>query len=55
MIGAKGLNLAVADVIVLGRALYEFYSFGSRHFLDTYSEVCPRRAWKVQRFSWWIT
>jgi p-hydroxybenzoate 3-monooxygenase len=53
--GAKGLNLAVADVLVLGRALHEFYRSGSRRLLDTYSDTCLRRVWKVQRFSWWMT
>jgi p-hydroxybenzoate 3-monooxygenase len=53
--GAKGLNLAVADVMVLGRALHEFYRSGSHHLLDSYSDTCLRRVWKVQRFSWWMT
>lgn len=53
--GAKGLNLAVADVQILARALKRFYETGSRDLLDTYSEVCLRRVWKVQRFSWWMT
>lgn len=53
--GAKGLNLAVADVRILARALKHFYDTGSRELLDTYSEVCLRRVWKVQRFSWWMT
>jgi p-hydroxybenzoate 3-monooxygenase len=53
--GAKGLNLAVADVQILARALKHFYSTGSRSLLDSYSEVCLRRVWKVQRFSWWMT
>jgi p-hydroxybenzoate 3-monooxygenase len=53
--GAKGLNLAVADVQILARALKHFYATGSRELLDTYSEVCLRRVWKVQRFSWWMT
>jgi p-hydroxybenzoate 3-monooxygenase len=53
--GAKGLNLAVADVQVLARALKHFYNTGRRDLLDTYSEVCLRRVWKVQRFSWWMT
>jgi p-hydroxybenzoate 3-monooxygenase len=53
--GAKGLNLAVADVQVLARALKHFYATGNRDLLDTYSEVCLRRVWKVQRFSWWMT
>jgi p-hydroxybenzoate 3-monooxygenase len=53
--GAKGLNLAVADVYVLARGLAEFYRSGSRELLDRYSEICLRRVWKVQRFSWWMT
>jgi p-hydroxybenzoate 3-monooxygenase len=53
--GAKGLNLAVADVYVLARAFAEFYASGKRDLLDRYSEVCLRRVWKVQRFSWWMT
>jgi p-hydroxybenzoate 3-monooxygenase len=53
--GAKGLNLAVADVRVLARAMVEFYRNGSRELLDRYSEICLRRVWKVQRFSWWMT
>jgi p-hydroxybenzoate 3-monooxygenase len=53
--GAKGLNLAVADVRVLARAIAEFYRTGSRDLLNRYSEICLRRVWKVQRFSWWMT
>ena len=53
--GAKGLNLAVADVRVLARAFAEFYSDGKTGLLERYSEICLRRAWKVQRFSWWMT
>ena len=53
--GAKGLNLAVADVRVLARAMKEFYATGRRALLDAYSETCLRRVWKVQRFSWWMT
>jgi p-hydroxybenzoate 3-monooxygenase len=53
--GAKGLNTAVADVRVLGRALVEFYESGRRELLQQYSETCLRRVWKVQRFSWWMT
>ncbi|HZO83093.1 MAG TPA: 4-hydroxybenzoate 3-monooxygenase [Candidatus Binataceae bacterium] len=53
--GAKGLNLAVADVRVLARALAEFYRTGAREPLERYSAVCLRRVWKVQRFSWWMT
>jgi len=53
--GAKGLNLAIADVRVLARAFGDFYASGSRAALDGYSETCLRRVWKVQRFSWWMT
>ena len=53
--GAKGLNLAVADVRVLARALADFYTTGRRDLLDSYSQTCLRRVWKVQRFSWWMT
>jgi p-hydroxybenzoate 3-monooxygenase len=53
--GAKGLNLAVADVQVLARGLKQFYTTGSKELLHRYSEVCLRRVWKVQRFSWWMT
>jgi p-hydroxybenzoate 3-monooxygenase len=53
--GAKGLNLAVADVCFLARAICSFYRTGSRALLDHYSETCLRRVWKVQRFSWWMT
>ena len=53
--GAKGLNLAVADVSVLARSLARFYRSGKRDGLDRYSEACLRRVWKVQRFSWWMT
>ena len=53
--GAKGLNLAVADVRVLARAITEFYRSGGKDLLDKYSETCLDRVWKVQRFSWWMT
>jgi p-hydroxybenzoate 3-monooxygenase len=53
--GAKGLNLAAADVRVLARALIEFYSARSPRLLDRYSDICLRRVWKAQRFSWWMT
>jgi p-hydroxybenzoate 3-monooxygenase len=53
--GAKGLNLAVADVRVLAEAIAEFYRSGNTHLLDHYSERCLRRVWLVQRFSLWMT
>ena len=53
--GAKGMNLAVADVRVLSGALTAHYKEGRQDLLDAYSETCLRRIWKVQRFSWWMT
>jgi p-hydroxybenzoate 3-monooxygenase len=53
--GAKGLNLAASDVLVLARALKAFYEGGRSEWLDEYSDVCLRRVWKAQRFSWWMT
>jgi p-hydroxybenzoate 3-monooxygenase len=53
--GAKGMNLAVADVRVLARALGDFYASGRTDLLEAYSETCLRRVWKAQRFSWWMT
>jgi len=53
--GAKGLNLAIADVRVLAQALARFYGSGERRLLEEYSPTCLRRVWKVQRFSWWMT
>ena len=53
--GAKGLNLAVADVRILARALKVFYASGKTDLLDQYSQTCLRRVWRVQRFSWWMT
>jgi p-hydroxybenzoate 3-monooxygenase len=53
--GAKGLNLAVADVRVMARALAEFYATGSARRLDLYSDTCLKRVWKAQHFSWWMT
>ncbi|MBI1777962.1 MAG: 4-hydroxybenzoate 3-monooxygenase [Proteobacteria bacterium] len=53
--GAKGLNLAAADVRVLAKLLGDFYTGRDGAGLDRYSEICLRRVWKVQRFSWWMT
>jgi p-hydroxybenzoate 3-monooxygenase len=53
--GAKGMNLAVADIRVLAHALTEFYRSGAKRLLDVYSETCLRRVWRAQRFSWWMT
>jgi len=53
--GAKGMNLAIADVTVLARALAEFYKTGSQDLLSRYSQACLCRVWRVQHFSWWMT
>jgi p-hydroxybenzoate 3-monooxygenase len=53
--GAKGLNLAATDVKYLSSALIEHYRDRSSHGIDHYSEVCLRRIWKAERFSWWFT
>ena len=53
--GAKGLNLAAADVWVLARAFAEFFRTGSRKRLDRYSEVCLKRVWKAVRYSCYLT
>ena len=53
--GAKGLNLAAADVRVLARAFARFYATRDGGALDEYSSTCLRRVWKAQRFSWWLT
>jgi p-hydroxybenzoate 3-monooxygenase len=53
--GAKGLNLAAADVRVLGRAFARFFKNGASEDLDRYSERCLRRVWRAQHFSWWMT
>jgi p-hydroxybenzoate 3-monooxygenase len=52
--GAKGLNLAVSDVLMLWQALQEHYR-GSPTGLAHYSDRCLRRIWKAERFSWWLT
>jgi p-hydroxybenzoate 3-monooxygenase len=53
--GAKGLNLAAADVWVLARAFDEFFRTGSRKRLERYSEVCLKRVWKAVRYSSYLT
>ncbi|HKR89451.1 MAG TPA: 4-hydroxybenzoate 3-monooxygenase [Phenylobacterium sp.] len=53
--GAKGLNLAASDVIMLNEALCEFYETGSERGLDGYSQRALARVWKAERFSWWFT
>lgn len=53
--GAKGLNLAAADVSTLAGALTEHYVSGSEVGLRNYSKSALRRVWRAQRFSWWFT
>jgi p-hydroxybenzoate 3-monooxygenase len=53
--GAKGMNLAMADVRVLSRAIEEHYKSGGEGLLKAYSATCLSRVWKGQRFSWWMT
>ena len=53
--GAKGLNLAMADVRRLATALTSFYETGSEALLEAYSARGSRRTWRAQRFSWWMT
>lgn len=53
--GAKGLNLAVSDVVYLSRALGAFYSRGSTAELDAYSATALRRVWSSVRVSWYLT
>ena len=54
--GAKGLNLAAGDVGYLSRALETYYGEKkSDSALNRYSDLCLRRVWKAERFSWWFT
>ena len=53
--GAKGLNLAAADVRVLHEGLAEYYRSGSTALLEEYSARALRRVWMATRFSWWFT
>jgi p-hydroxybenzoate 3-monooxygenase len=53
--GAKGMNLAVSDVTMLGEALVDHYRNGSGAGIDGYSARALARVWKAERFSWWFT
>jgi p-hydroxybenzoate 3-monooxygenase len=53
--GAKGLNLAISDVVYLREALTGYYRDGSEKGLDEYSDRALARVWKAVRFSWWMT
>src|SRR6478735_5996940 len=53
--GAKGMNLAMADVRILARALADFYASGREDELRAYSQACLARVWRAEHFSWWMT
>ena len=53
--GAKGLNLAAGDVNTLYRLLLKVYREGRPDAVQRYSDICLRRVWKAERFSWWMT
>jgi p-hydroxybenzoate 3-monooxygenase len=53
--GAKGMNLAIADVFVLSQALREFFASGRTDLLEAYSKTCLKRVWRAEHFSWWMT
>jgi len=53
--GAKGLNLAIADVWRLSHAVADYYQSGREELINRYSDDCLRRVWRAQRFSWWMT
>jgi p-hydroxybenzoate 3-monooxygenase len=53
--GAKGLNLAIADVVVLAAALEALLRRGDASGIERYPEVALKRTWKAQQFSWWMT
>jgi p-hydroxybenzoate 3-monooxygenase len=53
--GAKGLNLAIADVRRLAEAIVSWRTTGSTALLEEYSDRCLRRVWRAEHFSWWMT
>ena len=53
--GAKGVNLAVADVMILSAAFAKYYKEGTSQGLDNYSRRALERVWRAERFSWWFT
>ncbi|ATY85452.1 4-hydroxybenzoate 3-monooxygenase [Kyrpidia spormannii] len=53
--GAKGLNLAAADVLKLSQGLVQYYETGKTDRLNGYSEACLRRVWRAEHFSWFMT
>jgi p-hydroxybenzoate 3-monooxygenase len=53
--GAKGMNLALAEARVLARGLAAMLKSGDTALADRYSDICLKRVWAAQRFSWWMT
>jgi p-hydroxybenzoate 3-monooxygenase len=53
--GAKGMNLAVADIRVLSRALVELLQHNSSELAESYSDTCLKRVWRAEHFSWYMT
>jgi p-hydroxybenzoate 3-monooxygenase len=53
--GAKGMNMAIADIRVLAPAMTDFFKNKGTGLLDAYSDTCLRRVWKTERFSWSVT
>ena len=53
--GAKGMNLALADVVVLHRAIEDFVRTGSEARFDDFAAAVSKRIWKAEHFSWWMT
>ncbi len=53
--GAKGMNLAIADVRVLSRALGGYYADGRDDLVEGYTDTALHRVWRATHFSWWMT
>ena len=53
--GAKGMNLAIADIYVLAKAMIAFYKSNDASRFDSYGPTCLKRIWRAQHFSWWMT
>lgn len=53
--GAKGMNLAMADVCALSRAFIDFFKNSRTEYMDSYSDTCLKRVWRAEHFSWWMT
>ena len=53
--GAKGMNLAISDVLWLNQALRSFFASGSEDLMNAYPENALKRIWKAQHFSYWMT